>query len=308
MMLRFTAAERSRTACGKRGRSARRGSMGSMADEGAHMGTLSVADEDTGQSGEWELPHLLVPGRRRVPAAAALARGRGLGSAPAAAGRGLGNAPAATVARGASAGKGSAGEGSEGEADAGEGSEEEAAAGESSDEEVPNLTSLWRVPRVPRAAAVAQRGGSGGAPAGTEGSADEGSVGGGSSPPPSVRSAGGCAAEAREGSVGSPGQDSGEGSAGGEGGGQGPSPRALSGQHALRGAGRHAPAPARPNRALTGRVARPLVTDLHLLRARVQCKHYSALVWPEEGTICCKGGKAILGPETTRTMPGTTTC
>jgi hypothetical protein len=39
------------------------------------------------------------------------------------------------------------------------------------------------------------------------------------------------------------------------------------------------------------------VTDLHLLRARVQCKHCSALVWPEEGAICCKGGKAILGPE-----------
>ncbi len=39
------------------------------------------------------------------------------------------------------------------------------------------------------------------------------------------------------------------------------------------------------------------MTDLHLLRARAQCKRCSAHVWPEEGTICCKGGKAFLGPE-----------
>jgi hypothetical protein len=43
---------------------------------------------------------------------------------------------------------------------------------------------------------------------------------------------------------------------------------------------------------------RPLITDQHKLSPLRKCTHgCGATVWPEEGTLCCSGGKHILGPQ-----------
>jgi hypothetical protein len=48
---------------------------------------------------------------------------------------------------------------------------------------------------------------------------------------------------------------------------------------------------------LRQRVPKALITDLHRLKPRRKCKHgCGALVWREEGKLCCKGGAHILVP------------
>ena len=43
---------------------------------------------------------------------------------------------------------------------------------------------------------------------------------------------------------------------------------------------------------------RALITDQHQLSPLRKCTHgCGATVWPEEGTLCCSGGKHILGPQ-----------
>ena len=45
------------------------------------------------------------------------------------------------------------------------------------------------------------------------------------------------------------------------------------------------------------RAPKALITDLHRLKPRRKCKHgCGAMVWREEGKLCCKGGAHILGP------------
>ena len=61
--------------------------------------------------------------------------------------------------------------------------------------------------------------------------------------------------------------------------------------------GEGAAAPALP-RGRRVRVARPPLTDLHVLLPRRLCTYgCGAMVWPDEIALCCKRGKAILGPE-----------
>ena len=46
------------------------------------------------------------------------------------------------------------------------------------------------------------------------------------------------------------------------------------------------------------RKPKALITALHALQPLRKCTHgCGATVWPEEGKLCCSGGKHILGPE-----------
>lgn len=61
--------------------------------------------------------------------------------------------------------------------------------------------------------------------------------------------------------------------------------------------GEGAAAPAFP-RERRVRVPKPLVTDLHVLQPRCLCTYgCGAMIWRDEVALCCKRGKAILGPE-----------
>ena len=74
------------------------------------------------------------------------------------------------------------------------------------------------------------------------------------------------------------------------------------------GAGGAPAVPARLQRPPGARAIKALSTDPHVLSPQRKCPYgCGALVWPEEGTVCCSAGKHILGPSTTRPLT-TATC
>jgi hypothetical protein len=53
-----------------------------------------------------------------------------------------------------------------------------------------------------------------------------------------------------------------------------------------------------PPRGRRPRRIKPFCTNLHVLAPQRKCSYgCGALVWEEEGAVCCSSGKHILGPE-----------
>jgi hypothetical protein len=69
-------------------------------------------------------------------------------------------------------------------------------------------------------------------------------------------------------------------------------------QHGAAGGGGMPDLPPRGRRVPGVRRIKPPCTDLHVLSPQRKCSYgCGALVWAEEGSVCCSAGKHILGPE-----------